>query len=812
MSKCRVFIYVALGMFFLSLASVAATDFSIETILNSPTNNSATLDTSILFNFTSRILATNASILYDLHDDASINASLWSTSTGGPGTVVESARGLEAECTGTSCTATASSLNMTGIANITSVRINATLFISSTGGGLASSWGFGGTVESRTTTGTTTGIYIFTRLNSTTFNVTRDGTFLKLHQPSTSVLSLSASATSAGGSNSEAIFDFEYYSTSENFTFSNSTISVWYSNGTLFNETTITVSGNETNNSILNISEFLIGRYKWNTNTCANNGTVTLCALQSTNNTFVQGIGGVTQSLVSNVFETETQVFNVTFNVTSGTPSGNLWHNGTKYSGSSSNIDGDQWRLSRTLQIPIGSGIKSVFWEIISGSLSYNASAQSQTVSTINLSYCGEAGGNVPYLNFTFKDESTDLDLNASNDLSDFTYWLGDGSINKSFIVTNTTENPSYAFCFSPPSEDLTVDLTFKYSGSGYPIRTFQLDDQTLTNATTDQVLYLLGSSDGIYSSIQTNEVTGTPIPGVTMTVERQFGGLWVVVGVAVGGSDGIATFWVNPNFDHRITGIKAGYVNTQVIIAPSQSLYTLVMTRTTGDAEFSGSTEGMSWKTSPPSGYLAPGEYYFTFNLSTSLNNLDGGFCKFELVNSTQDIVASTTGGNSSNCNLGITYTHLASERIFGKLYVDTTNTTGYILIDSDQRWTDIEGTDVSTWSTIFSFFTELKDLDEWGDGSHRQEWNRTVAFFLFLTIGVGIFSFFTQWDSQYPGVAVIMVFSVIMMASFSGWFNVGNSALIVAGYEKLDKYIIAMLTASLSVAWYTGYLRRTT
>ncbi|GAG85298.1 unnamed protein product, partial [marine sediment metagenome] len=162
-----------------------------------------------------------------------------------------------------------------------------------------------------------------------------------------------------------------------------------------------------------------------------------------------------------------------------------------------------------------------------------------------SLSLCGGAGGSVPYLNFTFKDEGDGSVINASNDLTDFDYWLSGGTVTQSYIVTNSTENPSYAFCFVPADRDVIVDLTFKYSSTGYPLRTSQYNDQTLTNATTNQVLYLLGTADGIYSTIQTTTSLGSPISGVTVVVERQFSGVWTIVEQGVSGTDGASTFWI---------------------------------------------------------------------------------------------------------------------------------------------------------------------------------------------------------------------------------------------------------------------------
>ena len=119
--------------------------------------------------------------------------------------------------------------------------------------------------------------------------------------------------------------------------------------------------------------------------------------------------------------------------------------------------------------------------------------------------------------------------INATADLATWNYWLGGGSVSKSLLFTNTTENPSYAFCLNT-NQTLHNNLTFQYASTGYPQRV-HVRASDLTNVTTNQVLYLLSSTDGIYSSIQVVDAAGASISGVIVQVERQFSGVWTLIG-----------------------------------------------------------------------------------------------------------------------------------------------------------------------------------------------------------------------------------------------------------------------------------------
>ena len=564
----------------------------------------------------------------------------------------------------------------------------------------------------------------------------------------------------------------------------------------------LTVTGSST---YIDFEQDLImpfGTHTWNCN-ATNSGNVETTGFERS---MTLGFSENSQTYNATTYETSSESFilNLSHNssyFTSTTAS--LIYNGTSYSGTASGT-GSEKIFIRTIDIPTVTGQqnKSFYWNVsltgAGGTEYFTTDSNIQTINPINLTLCEGAPQDTVYLNFTFKDEATGTLMSARNDLTDFDYWLGGGSVTKSFTMSNTSVNPSYAFCMNPPDRPVEVDLSFKYSNSTHPIRTFAYDDQTLTNSTTNQILYLLGSGDGIYSSIQVVTASSSPISGVKITIERQFSGVWGLIEQGTTGTDGLATFWVNPNFEHRITATKTGYSSTQVTINPSQSVYTITLEASSDDATYEGSLKGMNWFVTPATGRLDPGSTTFNFNLTASLGNLDGGFCKFELIDvDDESILATTSGGYSTGCNLSITYTVVDNSKISGKLYIDTTNTTGFVVIDDDAYWVGLETT-VDT-KAFFYFLQDFKDLPEFGDGI-RQEYSRVVFFFFFLIILVGMATYFTGYDFANPGAAVLLVYPMIILASFAGWFDFNH----LSSYDFLNKYTVALI-ASFIVGGYT-------
>lgn len=481
------------------------------------------------------------------------------------------------------------------------------------------------------------------------------------------------------------------------------------------------------------------------------------------------------QSYNLTTYETSSETFsiNTTYDSSTYAIDGTLYYDGVSYAGTRSGT-GNNAIFTRTIDVPnvISQTNKSFYWQISlnNGSIAYfNSTFKNQTVSNISFSLCGTT---TPYLNITFKDETTQNVINATVPTFTWTGYLGSGTQTKTYNFLNATINPSYAFCFTPQNKIAHSTIAMTYASPGYPTRPYTVTTD-LSNATTNTTLYLLGSADGIYSSIQVIQQSGGVISGVSILVEREINSVWTMVGQAVTDSSGLATFWVNPNYNHRYTASKVGYVTSIVTIKPTQSLYTLALVSVQGTAGYSSGIEGISWITFPASGRLTSlTTTNFNTTVTSSLGNLLG--CIFNIVNATNNtqVLASTSGlTNSTYCFLSLDYNVRYNNKVFGQLGIRTTNTTGYVYVDTDWMWYNVK-LNVSSWNTLTSFFRELQHTGEFGEGD-QADFSRLMWFFLLTTIFVGIFTFFTGAEFTNPNALLIVILVIIFIASTAGIFT---------------------------------------
>jgi len=596
---------------------------------------------------------------------------------------------------------------------------------------------------------------------------------------------------------------------------SSSTLST-LTNTTLFldgvlNETII-ISGTS-NETVFDrdISSFNLGPHDF---------TIELCDLISCINTTtyfeLQPFKINNETYNSTTYETSNENFllNLTSN-DSYSITANLIYDGTSYAGTKIGDDSEM-TFSRTIDIP-SNGTNEFYWTINTGTL-FNSTIQNQTAAEINLSFCGGAGGSVPYINFTFKDEETLATINATADLATWNYWLGSGTATKSLLFTNTTDNLAYPFCFNPADKTLHNDLTFQYAYTGYPQRV-HFRESDLTNTTTNQVLYLLSSTDGIYSSIQVVSASGAPISGVTVTVERQFSGVWTLIGQDTTDSAGLITFWVNPDYDHKFSFSKTGCTGITQTIRPTQTTYTQTL-NCEGDTSdiYISQMAGIRYTRGPRSGILYPGLINFSYTLFAEKSNIANA--KFEIKNLTGSTLNSTSSVCApSGCVLSFTYSATAGENIKGHYYVDIGN--GYYLVEGDAYWRLI-ATNVSDTGTIKEFWLNFRDLfDEWGadevDLNNKLEYSRIVFIFLMLAIALALFNkSIGNYDGSYPGAFAIAITMVILMGSLAGGLT-GQGFFYYSGLfgdsnvaEFMNNYILAMLSVLMTATIIMATVRR--
>jgi hypothetical protein len=198
-------------------------------------------------------------------------------------------------------------------------------------------------------------------------------------------------------------------------------------------------------------------------------------------------------------------------------------------------------------------------------------------------------------------------------------------------------------------------------------------------------------------------------------------------------------------------------------------------------------------------------------FNATVGAYYADLENCRFELLNvsNISQVMSSTTSiTNSSYCFLNLTYTTTKNQNLFGRLSVDTTSTDGFVIIDADWKWILIDINSSKSWMGVTSFFSDLKDLSEWGEGNEA-EFSRIVFFFLITTICIGLFIYFSGVEISNPGLSGIIIWAIVLFASLGSFltFDSGSSNIAPA----LEQYGFFLIYSLLICGYVLGLLRRT-
>ena len=487
-------------------------------------------------------------------------------------------------------------------------------------------------------------------------------------------------------------------------------------------------------------------------------------------------------------YETDTETF--ILNLSSEgleTTSATFSYGGVNYS---STKTGDNFEMLFTgTNTPSTNATNYFYWSLNYGLDVITSTTFNQTVSNTEFNICNvsDAFLNTTFLNITFLDEETLTRIGAQIDTSTTTYWLGDGSVTENLIYSNLTNMSEYDFCFTPASRTMQNTREIQYSATGYPQRKYD-DDTDLTSTTTHKTLYLLSSADGIYSTIQVVDENGDIVTGADVTMERQFSGVWTIIGKETSDGAGAVTFWVNPDYDHRFTLEKTGCVTTTGTIRPTQTTYTATLDCLgVSDEVYVAPIEGIKYFILPGSGIITTGQQNFSFQVVSTKDNIAG--VKFEIVNSSGSILTSETSACAvDGCTISKLYTITSVDNLWGRYYVDLGD--GYILLEADAHWIEVnitarDGTFKQFWLNLRTVFDEWHEEGE--DVSNTSDFNRIVFIFLFLAIGIAVFNRLTHFDSSNPGAFLIFLTAVVFMGSIAGVVQSGTD---VPGFFYLDNF----------------------
>ncbi len=630
--------------------------------------------------------------VYDEIDDSSINASLWNQTTSGatPPTISEDTEKILIRVdNAVDGIGTINSVNLINIEQIYNVSLRYKWNSTGGSGNRGSSFKVFGTrldgqdITSGDGSGDHTWLIERNASDLSQFIVFRDGAFNRTITAANNIIEMTASSGAINNDVNAELFFVRFtlfgeigmnlsspsnnsffigtipftanLNSSGNTNLTNATLNVWFINGTLFNQTTNLVTGNGTTNTTnWNVSLFPDGLYVWNVVGCSvSSFSDTNCFFADENRSFLSGLDNFIFGNSSDIRETDTAVWNVTLNVSSGvTPTANFYFNGTRRIATATNIGGDRWRFDvPTFQFPTLIGLKNWFWEIFAGSFTHNTTNTNQLLNATNFTLCSSGSVGTQFINFSFTNETVlQQNVTAFIPTSTFTFWLGDGTVNKTTTFSTGSENRSYEFCGSPLDKTLNVDTFFSYDNAGSEQRTFNPGVLSLSRSTTNQTLFLLPTNDGIFVTFQILNSVEQPVPSARVIITRSGFG---IIADELTGASGTVNIFLNPNFQYTLTVSAEGFETFETTQAFPTNEFTVRLGGVSSNVP-TDFTEGISYEIRPLDTILFnQTTHNFNFTISSSILVLEN--FGFTLKNSTGTILNSTQSLSSTGGFVGV-------------------------------------------------------------------------------------------------------------------------------------------------------------
>lgn len=332
------------------------------------------------------------------------------------------------------------------------------------------------------------------------------------------------SKLSSSGTNFTANYSISGYN------MTNATYFIWNTNGSIFNRTTVLVSGNYTNSTTIFIDDFSLGtNYLWNVRLCGINATANPCIFAQSNYSFYNN--PFTETSVSynlSGFETSYQRFilNINANPSVSSITGRFYYEGNKYLATVSNLGSGSYSSTSAIDLPINNGTtsKNFFWELITtlndGTvLAQNTSTYNQSINVTHFALCNSTL-TTKAVNFTIHDESN-ITLINSTFKSTFSWYLGTGTVKKNLSASYVSAN-TFNFCINP-NETYVTSSDIDLSSSGYSDRSYSLVNKIYTNQRTDTSLYLLNTSATREIIIEAKDTGYKALDGYTVEIYRKY-------------------------------------------------------------------------------------------------------------------------------------------------------------------------------------------------------------------------------------------------------------------------------------------------
>jgi len=459
-------------------------------------------------------------------------------------------------------------------------------------------------------------------------------------------------------------------------------------------------------------------------------------------------------------FETKTETFaaNITLGAgLNGTTISNvrLFHNGSGNTGAiATNTAGQNYNLSHTIDIGIiGTGVSDWLFSFDADGVNVNTTTQTQTVTELLFQLCN-ATHSTQFINFTFRNETTNEEAVSASVSSTWVFYLGQGLINKTLTFSNTTENLNYSFCCSAINDILTTTSSMAYTNPISQQRIFEPTLLTLTDVTDERTLYLLPTFKGLFSQFRTEDTLSNSIVGATGVITRILNGVLIDITSDATDGSGLVLFFLDPDITYTATFSAAGFDDNTFTFIPTTDLRTVVMGGEVVAVEGSEISLGMSYNITPTNTTLNNGtDVLFQFNV-TSTETIT--FMGFDISNGTAVLLSRSQASNGSLSGTLNTGNH---SRLTGVYTISTTNETITI--------TRIWGIDQS-FIGDYSIFRQFNLYMDYG----FEDFGRLLIVLLVIAGAMMLMSKEIGVDEEVKmvvGILIVWAFSVV------GWLDTG-------------------------------------
>ncbi len=483
----------------------------------------------------------------------------------------------------------------------------------------------------------------------------------------------------------------------------------------------------------------------------------------------------------STSFETKRERFilNITSNGTAPL-NGRFIYDGDIQTATITNVGGNNYNLSGTIELPINAGNKTFFFSTTINGVEVNTSSRQQTVNAIHLAFCNSTI-TTPYINFTFHNETTGEEDITAFIGSTWVYYIGSGGVNKTLNYANVTENHHWTFCFEPGNHTISSTLSLSYNNAQSQQRVFIPTLLTLSNITTTQKLFLLPTALGLFTQFKTEDTIGNTLTLVKAVITRVLGGNTITITSSFTDGSGLVVFFLNPDILYTGTFTKSGFTDNIFTFVPITDLRTVVMGSTTVvPVEGSNISIGTTYKIQPNNDSLNNNTLVtFSFNVTSGQPIT---LISMNITNSTHQISFQSNAGAGFISDIINTRNN---EKMFGEFIIQTADET----INIKRVWNI-----GIVFIGDYSLFRQLTLFNEYN-------FNEFFKFLIVLVVVMGLLMFLSGDQQVEDEIKMAAVTALVWAFSIVGWLDTGIVLTTASGQINLlaqfsNQYGLAILT----------------